>query len=134
MALGLIKTTERAELVCKSDPAIGKDSDEWTEADKAKGAKKKGATVVTVRALNDREIMRCGSAFRLIDFEAMDEGATLHLADAMEKVVALAFVKVEESGETCENVDTVLQAIKTGPLISLGSWILAASSTGADPT
>ena len=134
MALGLIKTTERAELVCKSDPAIGEDSDEWMESDKAKGAKKKGATVVTVRPLNDREIMRCGSVFRRIDFEAMDESATLSLAEAMEKVVSLAFIKVEESGETCESVDTVLQAIKVGPLISLGSWILAASSTSADPT
>ena len=134
MALGLIKTTERAELVCSSDPVIGKDSDEWVEVDKAKGAKKKGATVVTVRALNDREMMRCSPAFRLIDFESMGEESTLHLAEAMERIVSLAFVKVEESGEVCEDVDVVLHSIKLGPLIALGSWVLQASGAQGDPT
>jgi len=138
MALGLIKITERAELVCHSDPTIGKDSDEWVEVDKAKGAakgaKKKGATVVTVRALNDREVMRCSSAFREIDFDDLGEASTLQLAEAMERIIALAFVKAEENGETCEDVDVVLHSIKLGPLISLGSWVLNASGMGADPT
>ena len=138
MALGLIKITERAELVCHSDPTIGKDSDEWVEVDKAKGAakgaKKKGATVVTVRPLNDREVMRCSSAFREIDFEDLGEASTLQLAEAMERIIALAFVKAEENGEICEDVDVVLHSIKLGPLISLGSWVLNASGMGADPT
>jgi len=138
MALGLIKVTERAELVCHSDPTIGKDSNEWVEVDKAKGAakgaKKKGATVVTVRALNDREVMRCSPAFREIDFETLGEESTLQLADAMETIVSLAFVKVEENGETCEDVDAVLHSIKLGPLIALGSWILNASGASGDPT
>lgn len=134
MALGLIKTTERAELVCNSDPAIGKDSDEWVEVDKAKGAKKKGATVVTVRALNDREMMRCSPAFRLIDFETMGEESTLQLAEAMERIVSLAFVKAEEGDEVCQDVDVVLHSIKLGPLIALGSWVLHASGAKNDPS
>tara|TARA_R100000808_G_scaffold23803_1_gene53351 strand:- start:613 stop:1017 length:405 start_codon:yes stop_codon:yes gene_type:complete len=134
MALGLIKTTERVDLVCKSDPAIGKDSDEWVEVDKAKGAKKKGATVVTVRALNDREMMRCSSSFQAIDFEKQDADSTLQLAAAMEKVVETAFVRCTESEETTEDVEVVLHSIKTGPLLTLGSWILNASGMGSDPT
>ena len=138
MALGLIKVTERAELVCHSDPTIGKDSNEWVEVDKAKGAakgaKKKGATVVTVRALNDREIMRCSPAFREIDFETLGEESTLQLADAMETIVSTAFVRCAENGSTTEDIDVVLHAIKTGPLIALGSWILTASGMGVDPT
>ena len=134
MALGLIKTTERVDLVCNSDTAIGKDSDEWIEVDKAKGAKKKGATVVTVRALNDRENMRCSSAFQEIDVEHRDAEATLQLADAMERVITAAFVRCTEDGDATEDVDVVLHAIKTGPLITLGSWVLNASGMGADPT
>jgi hypothetical protein len=134
MALGLIKTTERAELVCSSDPAIGKDSDEWVEVDKAKGAKKKDATIITVRALNDREVMRCSSAFQAIDFESRDAKSTLQLADAMETIVTAAFIRCAENGTTTEDVDVVLHSIKTGPLISLGSWILSASGMGGDPT
>jgi len=134
MALGLIKTTERVELVCNSDPAIGKDSDEWIEVTKAKGAKKKGATVVTVRALNDREIMRCSSAFQVIDFENRDAEATLQLAAAMEQVVTAAFVRCTEDGDATEDVEVVLHSIKTGPLLTLGSWILNASGMGSDPT
>lgn len=134
MALGLIKTTERAELVCKSDPAIGEESDEWVEVDKAKGARKKGATIVTVRALNDREVMRCSESFRSIDFEAADEAATLQLAEAMERIVSVAFVQCVEGKETCQDVDLVLQSIKIGPLLSLGSWVLGVSGMGADPT
>ncbi len=134
MALGLIKTTERVTLVCTSDPALGGDSDEWKRLETVKSAKKKGATLVTVRALNDREVMRCAASFRSIDFEKVDEESTLQLAEAMARIVELAFISAEEGGETCTNVDTVLQAIRTGPLVSLGSWILNESGTGADPT
>jgi len=134
MALGLIKTTERADLVCKSDPSIGKDSDEWVEVDKAKGAKKKGATVITVRALNDREVMRCSSAFQSIDFDKQDASSTLQLAEAMETIIATAFIQCAENGTTTDDVEVVLHSIKTGPLIALGSWILSASGMGADPT
>jgi len=134
MALGLIKTTERVELVCNSDPAIGKDSDEWVEVTKAKAAKTKGATIVTVRALNDREVMRCSAAFQTIDFEKQDADSTLQLADAMETIVSTAFIQCAENGSTTEDIDVVLHAIKTGPLIALGSWILTASGMGADPT
>jgi hypothetical protein len=134
MALGLIKTTERVDLVCSSDPAIGKDSDEWVEVDKAKGAKKKGATIVTVRALNDREVMRCAESFQAIDFDSKDARSTIQLAEAMERIVSTAFIRCVENGSTTEDADAVLHAIKTGPLISLGSWILSASGMGADPT
>ena len=134
MALGLIKTTERADLVCNSDPSIGKDSDEWVEVDKVKGAKKKGATVITVRALNDREVMRCSSAFQAIDFDKQDAGSTLQLAEAMETIISTAFIQCAENGTTTEDVEVVLHSIKTGPLIALGSWILSASGMGADPT
>ena len=134
MALGLIKTTESVELVCKSDPAIGKETDEWVEVDKAKGARKKGATIVTVRALNDREILRCSTAFQAIDFESKDTQSTVQLADAMEKIVSVAFIRCAENGDATEDVHIVLHSIKTGPLISLGSWILASSGVGSDPT
>ena len=132
MALGLIKTTESAELVCSSDPVIGGDTDEWVESTKV--AKKKGATVITVRALNDREIMRCSAAFQAIDFDSHDAASTLQLADAMERIVEVAFICCEEGDDRTEEVDGVLHAIRTGPLISLGSWILNASGMGADPT
>lgn len=134
MGLGLIKTTERVELVCSSDPAVGRESDEWVEIDEAKGAKDKGASVVTVRALNDREIMRCSTAFAEIDFDSASTESTLQLADAMSRAVALAFIRCDEGDGSTESADVVIQALKTGPLISLGSWILSASGMGADPT
>jgi len=134
MGLGLIKTTERVELVCSSDPAVGRESDEWIEIDEAKGARKKGASVVTVRALNDREVMRCSSAFAAIDFEDSSTESTLLLADAMARAVSLAFVRCDEGDGSTESADVVIQALKTSPLITLGSWILSASGMGADPT
>ena len=134
MALGLIKTTEQAALVCKSDPAIGEETDEWVEVSKAKGAKKKGATIVVVRALNDRELMRCSGTFRSIDYDSVGEASTLQLAEAMENVISAAFIRCEDGMDVCEEVDVVLQSIKLGPLLALGSWVLAASGMGADPT
>tara|TARA_R110000824_G_scaffold11125_2_gene48374 strand:+ start:3194 stop:3598 length:405 start_codon:yes stop_codon:yes gene_type:complete len=134
MTLRLIKTTEHAELVCKSDPAIGEETDEWVDVSKAKGAKKKGATIIVVRALNDRELMKCSGTFRSIDYESVGEASTLQLAEAMEKVISASFVRCKEGKEVCEDVDVVLQSLKLGPLLALGSWVLAASGLGTDPT
>ena len=87
-----------------------------------------------LRALNDREVMRCSSAFQAIDFDKQDAGSTLQLAEAMETIISTAFIQCAENGTTTEDVEVVLHSIKTGPLIALGSWILSASGMGADPT
>lgn len=133
MALGLIKTSERASVVCNSDPAISGDTDEWTEVDNSKAHK--DATVIVVRALNDREVMRHSASFREINFEeAGDSASTLQLADAMAAIVRAAFVECREGDETSTDADAVIHAMRIGPLISLGSWVLAASGMTGDPT
>jgi hypothetical protein len=130
--LGLIKISEEIDLVCKSDPAVGEESDEWTPKNGHKGA-----TVVTVRALNDRQLLRLSGVFvglEDIDPDSPDPERTADFADAMERVVRLAFVRCTEGADVCFDASTVVEAMKVGPLVSLGSYVLTESGTGGDPT
>jgi len=129
--IGLIKVTDTIDLCCDSDPAVGGEGDGWQVKNGAKGA-----TVVTVRALNDREMLRLSGLFR--GFETEDGTPTANAAadfgDAMAEVVRAAFVRCAEGDEVTTDPGPVLEAIKLGPLIGLGNFILEASGHTADPT
>jgi hypothetical protein len=130
--LGLIKIKDEIELCCDSDKAIGGDTDAWTVRNG-----QKGATVIRVRALNDREMLRLSSSFLTmgeLDPEAVTPDQTLEFAAAMERVIRAAFVSCSEGDETTKDADLVLASLRLGPLISLGSYILNESGADADPT
>jgi len=130
--LGLIKIKDEIELCCESDEAIGGDSDNWTVRNGHKGA-----TVIRVRPLNDREMLKLSSSFITMgqmDPEAVTPEQTLAFAAAMENVIRAAFVSCTEGEETTTDADRVLEALRMGPLISLGSYILNESGAGVDPT
>ena len=113
--------------MCQSDPAVGGDTDEWTVKNGHTGA-----TIVTVRALNDRQLLRVSSAFRGLDEldpASFDSDKTADFADAMERVVRLAFVRCTEGSDVCFDASTVVEAMKVGPLVALGSYVLAQSGT-----
>jgi len=130
--LGLIKTTETLALVCSSDPTVGGDTDEWIPA-----AGHAGATVVTIRPLNDRQLLRLSGAFEHlqgVDPQSMDTAKTLEFADAMERIVRAAFVRCAEGEAVTEDVDRVVESMRLGPLIGLGSFVLSESGSSVDPT
>jgi len=130
--LGLIKTRDTIDLCCKSDPAIGGESDEWEVKNGHTGA-----TVVTIRPLNDREMLRLSGPFGEMaeaSEDAVTAGQTLAFAEAMAGVVRAAFVACAEGDDTTEDPAVVLEAMRIGPLIGLGSYILSASGSNVDPT
>ena len=130
--LGLIKIKDEIELCCESDEAIGGDTDAWTVRNG-----QKGATVIRVRPLNDREMLRLSSSFvEMGDMNPEDvtPDQTLAFAAAMENVVRAAFVSCTEGDETTTDADLVLEAMRIGPLVALGSYILNESGADVDPT
>ena len=117
------------------DPAVsGGTSGEPGGVPDLEGLEVRAIRVRVADALNDRELMKCSGTFRSIDYESVGEASTLQLAEAMEKVISASFVRCKEGKEVCEDVDVVLQSLKLGPLLALGSWVLAASGLGTDPT
>tara|TARA_Y100001963_G_scaffold124085_1_gene174587 strand:- start:13 stop:405 length:393 start_codon:yes stop_codon:yes gene_type:complete len=130
--LGLIKVKDEIDLCCESDPAIGGESDAWTVRNGHAGA-----TVVRVRPLNDREMLRLSSAFvhmGEMEPDAVTPAQTLEFTAAMENVIRAAFVSCTEGDQTTTDVDLVITSLKMGPLIALGSYILNESGGDADPT
>lgn len=130
--LGLIKTDEKLELVCQSDPAIGGEGDTWELKNGHKGC-----TVITIRVLNDRELLRLSSSFAGMEAEGESNftaDQTLEFAAAMERIVRAAFVSCAEGEVTTKDADLVVQSLRIGPLIGLGSFILNESGATADPT
>jgi len=130
--LGLIKIKDEIDLCCESDPAIGKNSDAWVPR-----AKQKNATVIRVRPLNDRELLKLSSQFvkmGSIDASEVTPDQTLEFAAAMEEVVKAAFISCTEGKETTADVELVIKSLRIGPLISLGTYILNESGAAPDPT
>lgn len=130
--LGLIKIKDEIDLCCESDPAIGGDTDGWIPR---KGHK--GATVIRIRPLNDRELLQLSSQFvhmGTLDPQSVTPAQTLEFASAMEDVIRAAFVSCTEGKDTTEDCDLVIKSLRMGPLISLGSYILNESGADQDPT
>ena len=130
--MGLIKIKDEIDLCCASDPAIGGDSDEWTPANG-----QKGATVIRVRPLNDREMLKLSSAFIMmeqVDVDDVTPDQTLTFAAAMENVVRAAFVSCTEGKDTTTDCDLVIGSLRIGPLIGLGTFILNESGAETDPS
>jgi len=130
--LGLIKTDEKLDIVCTSDPSLGGEGDGWEL--------KNGhtdCTVITIRALNDRELLRLSGSFAGMEPETPGDFSakqTLEFADGMELIVRAAFVSCTEGEVTTTDADLVIESLKIGPLIGLGSFILNESGATADPT
>jgi len=59
---------------------------------------------------------------------------TLAFAAAMENVIRAGFVSCTEGDETTTDADLVLEAMRIGPLVALGSYILNESGADVDPT
>lgn len=134
--LGLTRTSERADLVWTGDRGLRAPDDDgnghvWRRAMPSEDER---ATVIRVRALNSREMLRAGLALRAVgEGPAGAESEYLTaLADGMAAVCRMAVVEVREGAALAG--PEALDWLAPAALIALGSWVLAESGASTDPT